>query len=212
MNKSHTWSSVRARVITTFVIVIFASSAKAATLSFDYTGTIITSPDGIVPVSTNFSGSFSYDDTLAGSTSSSGTIYFPADFSLNIDSTLINFVGVINVDDNSTSTLPGFDVIQIGRFGITPNPVLNGTLLNGISIDLTDSTQSVLSDESLPLDFDLADWSVGGRLLAIRPLNSTNITLGRIDTIVSTVPVPGAIWLFGSGLLGLVGIARRKKA
>lgn len=29
---------------------------------------------------------------------------------------------------------------------------------------------------------------------------------------VSAVPVPAAIWLFGSGLLGLVGIARRKKA
>jgi len=29
---------------------------------------------------------------------------------------------------------------------------------------------------------------------------------------VSVVPVPAAVWLFGSGLLGLVGIARRKKA
>lgn len=28
----------------------------------------------------------------------------------------------------------------------------------------------------------------------------------------SHVPVPAAVWLFGSGLLGLVGIARRKKA
>jgi hypothetical protein len=31
-------------------------------------------------------------------------------------------------------------------------------------------------------------------------------------TITSVVPVPPAVWLFGSGLLGLVGIARRKKA
>jgi hypothetical protein len=28
----------------------------------------------------------------------------------------------------------------------------------------------------------------------------------------TVVPVPAAVWLFGSGLLGLVGIARRKKA
>ena len=28
----------------------------------------------------------------------------------------------------------------------------------------------------------------------------------------SSVPVPAAIWLFGSGLLGLIGLARRKKA
>lgn len=28
----------------------------------------------------------------------------------------------------------------------------------------------------------------------------------------SVVPVPAAVWLFGSGLIGLIGIARRKKA
>jgi len=28
----------------------------------------------------------------------------------------------------------------------------------------------------------------------------------------SAVPVPPAVWLFGSGLLGLIGMARRKKA
>ena len=29
---------------------------------------------------------------------------------------------------------------------------------------------------------------------------------------VSAIPIPAAAWLFGSGLLSLVGIARRKKA
>ena len=28
----------------------------------------------------------------------------------------------------------------------------------------------------------------------------------------SAVPVPAAVWLFGSGLIGLIGVARRKKA
>ena len=30
-------------------------------------------------------------------------------------------------------------------------------------------------------------------------------------TVVNTVPIPAALWLFGSGLLGLVSMARRKK-
>ena len=32
------------------------------------------------------------------------------------------------------------------------------------------------------------------------------------DVSISAVPVPAAAWLFGSGLLGLAGISRRKKA
>ncbi|MCR4347386.1 MAG: VPLPA-CTERM sorting domain-containing protein [Sulfuricaulis sp.] len=32
------------------------------------------------------------------------------------------------------------------------------------------------------------------------------------DVGASAVPVPAAVWLFGSGLLGLIGVARRKKA
>ena len=33
-----------------------------------------------------------------------------------------------------------------------------------------------------------------------------------ITADVSAVPVPAAAWLFGTGLLGLIGVARRKKA
>ena len=33
--------------------------------------------------------------------------------------------------------------------------------------------------------------------------------LGGIS--LATIPIPAAVWLFGSGLLGLVGMARRKK-
>ena len=36
----------------------------------------------------------------------------------------------------------------------------------------------------------------------------TNLTLTVVPTVV---PVPAAVWLFGSGLLGLVGIARSKR-
>ena len=33
----------------------------------------------------------------------------------------------------------------------------------------------------------------------------------HLEGMVSAVPVPSAIWLFGSGLIGLIGVARRQK-
>jgi hypothetical protein len=41
---------------------------------------------------------------------------------------------------------------------------------------------------------------------------SNNGTLVSVDVrVVPAVPVPAAVWLFGSGLLGLVGIARKAR-
>ncbi len=46
-------------------------------------------------------------------------------------------------------------------------------------------------------------WASGGS--AINP----DFVDGQV---ISTVPVPAAVWLFGSGLLGLLGLAKRKTA
>jgi hypothetical protein len=59
--------------------------------------------------------------------------------------------------------------------------------------------------------------TAGFTSVEIRELGGTDLDpkliFGDSFTVgVSAVPVPAAVWLFGSGLLGLVGIARRKKA
>lgn len=49
----------------------------------------------------------------------------------------------------------------------------------------------------------------------VRLTNTSTVASADIDALwgnYSVVPVPAAAWLFGSGLLGLVGLARRKKA
>jgi hypothetical protein len=42
-------------------------------------------------------------------------------------------------------------------------------------------------------------------------LNSNGPAFSFSSSATAVVPIPAAVWLFGSGLLGLVGIARRKK-
>ena len=38
----------------------------------------------------------------------------------------------------------------------------------------------------------------------------TDVARAEFTGTVSAIPIPASVWLFGSGLLGLIGIARRK--
>ena len=58
----------------------------------------------------------------------------------------------------------------------------------------------------LTLQFNAATGAAGGSTSFLE-IDNVSVTAD-----VSAVPVPAAVWLFGSGLLGLVGMARRKKA
>ncbi len=51
-------------------------------------------------------------------------------------------------------------------------------------------------------------WGGGGGLA----FDGHIYALSQEITVPSAVPVPAAIWLFGSGILGLIGFSRRKKA
>ena len=59
---------------------------------------------------------------------------------------------------------------------------------------------------------------IPGNPMCCGPFPGFNATFGGTATAVSydpglsSVPVPAAVWLLGSGLLGLVGVARRKKS
>lgn len=55
----------------------------------------------------------------------------------------------------------------------------------------------------------LMDLSNTGNLSFILPEGVSITSMGGYSSVVS---VPAAVWLFGSGLLGLIGVARRKKA
>ena len=92
------------------------------------------------------------------------------------------------------------DLSTVGLFG-GPNPS-SGVLLPF-------SSSGVLA----PGDYSLYAYAVADDMVFGHPDPVfSHYSVELILSPVATVPVPAAVWLFGSGLLGLVGIARRKKA
>jgi hypothetical protein len=98
-----------------------------------------------------------------------------------------------------------------------PYSVLDGaTTLDTVKIDQTQAPNDF--NEGGVLWEDLGVYTLTGNTLTVRlsDLASPSGNLVIADAVrferLSATPIPAAVWLFGSGLLGLVGMARRKKA
>ena len=92
---------------------------------------------------------------------------------------------------------------QAGVFGAG---IVEGNILALAAASGFDATaQYVLFVPGSPITPSALCISTGGCTL---PDNDYLVWKGTVNP----VPIPAAVWLFGSGLIGLVGIARRKKA
>lgn len=108
------------------------------------------------------------------------------------------------------------------------NDVISGGFLNGLT-SATETTGSVgssaiwtkygvfgASDQQTPGSTEqLFGFTGNGSTGALQSyiLGSATLSNSGVLTITgngSTVPVPGAVWLLGSGLLGLIGVSRRR--
>lgn len=74
-------------------------------------------------------------------------------------------------------------------------------------LTLTNVSESLNSNGELLLSGDLK-WAVG--VWASLAQANTSVVVGKFN--LAPVPVPAAVWMFASGLLGLLGVARRKSA
>lgn len=135
-------------------------------------------------------------------TASGGVLYNPGTYTIGINgdganectfsATTCN-APLANGDGNYTFTVP------TGSYGGNINFAWGAT--TGIDVFVVWSGNGITS-----LDVD-GDGIPGARMVdGPFPGFSANFTPGP------AVPIPAAVWLFGSGLLGLVGIARRRKA
>lgn len=103
-----------------------------------------------------------------------------------------------------------------GGTGITGVTAVEQSIVKLYGLDFSIPT---IGSISLSTPFIISDDSFNGQLLTGTLSNGTPISADIFNGIVGSkiilmqaVPIPAAIWLFGSGLLGLIGITRRKKA
>ncbi len=122
-------------------------------------------------------------------------------YTLNLDSVV--FSGQANAYTTTTNTFTRGTLISGGQGGqYTDGGVWHVNDGQGYSINVLvlaaigglDGGSAFIND---PLTFQLP--------------SGVTFTSASGSTYVSAVPLPAAAWLFGSGLLGLVGVARRKK-
>lgn len=89
----------------------------------------------------------------------------------------------------------------------TQNTTAIGTIVLGSN---PSGTLPLLTDNKV--DASNGDIGIGGSPMRAGPFLGFNANFDVASVHVTSVPVPAAAWLFGSGLVGLVGVARRKRS
>jgi hypothetical protein len=73
--------------------------------------------------------------------------------------------------------------------------------INGTFFGLTEGTLFNETFAGLDYTFDITYLGGTGNDIVLNVISSSPV-----------IPIPPAVWLFGSGLIGLIGVARRKKS
>lgn len=119
------------------------------------------------------------------------------------------FFGSMPVGTSDTisgvGAVPASDGIKGGKFPLGPAPMATTTW----DTDFHNDPGCVMTASCLIAD----GTGIGGDPMDNGPFPnySANFDILSIHITPSEIPVPAAVWLLGSGLLGLVGVARRRK-
>jgi len=127
------------------------------------------------------------------------------DYSLNGAGASINVSGTLSVEDSTNSTTSSSNTLTISGLGINDSQTHEWQATAGF--DLSSTMWNSVSSIELSLDTLLSASTVANGEFAFTA--SKYVGGGMVTIETSVVPVPAAVWLFGSGLLGLAGVARR---
>ncbi len=204
----------------------FSASAATVTLegtsvifSYDDTmpgmpafGTLSVVGDSIFAIPQDFTASASngaFDEFSA-----SGTITITAKSGYSFSSLQFAQQGTYSLIGESSVTASGTLGITDAAMTVSESATLNTsynsntTWLSTAGFDLSTTTWNNITEIELSLDSLLTANTAG--LGDFAEITSSNVGTGLL-TIETVVPVPAAVWLFASGLLGLVGFSRHNR-
>jgi len=124
-----------------------------------------------------------------------------------------------SIDENALITLDlAADTLLLSIAGVDDGA--SGLALSSFNTTIFDSSLDVLLEFTFDispalLDILLADNTIQVDVLngiAVSAVSQVNPDYVHVGFTYNAIPVPAAIWLFGSGLIGFLVIARRKKA
>jgi hypothetical protein len=194
------------------MVAVLSTSVQAAPVTvlnttlqmYDSTGAVMGSPDNTVTMTydkTAMTWGASSSQSFFGNvwTASGGVLYNPGTYNVNINGDGSNEAAfnasypLANGDGIYTFTVPA------GHYGGNINFAWGTT--TGIDVFIVWSTDGITS-------IDVDGDSIRGAKMVDGPFAGASANFSNGPAYV--VPVPAAAWLFGSGLLGLVGVARRR--
>jgi hypothetical protein len=207
-----------------FLAALAAMPAQAATVTFDYGVSFgAVSPDGPAPWATSVfddgggSGSVTLTMSVAASVNLADVtaMYFNLDPSIDPTSLAFTRDSGTGPTAANTSIQTGTDNFQAdgdGQYDILfdfpPPPGQQDARFNaGEDLVYTITGPGITANS---FNFFATPAGEFGPYLSVARFQDTG-PLQEDSDWVGAVPVPAAVWLFGSGLLGLVGIARRKR-
>jgi len=114
-----------------------------------------------------------------------------------------------NIDDSTRNLAPTYNWTP---FTTGTSSITAGQLATDATFENSITGSALTSDGNGGWNGELVATAIMGEGMSLFTGSPYSEVWNINITAVSSVPVPTAIWLFGSGLLGLVGFAKRKKA
>lgn len=135
-----------------------------------------------------------------GSTNDGSTTHAASGFTISLENSFNISLGEVTFAYATSSTL------------LPSNAYTIGNTIDTFEAPMSDWADLALVDPmSTIANIELEFWTIGRH--ADLPRGRAAIATIYFDNVeISAVPIPGALWLFGSGIIGIVAIRRKSKA